>query len=52
MTCFKLEQVTEILKLWRTCSPQDLDMMECRTKLEALINAVKNGIEGSATTNQ
>lgn len=35
----------EVLNLWKKCAPNDLDMIEARTKVESLINAVKNGIE-------
>ncbi|CAL8138318.1 unnamed protein product [Orchesella dallaii] len=43
----KLEQANEVIRLWQKNSPRDLEMMECRTKLESLMVAVKNGIEAS-----
>jgi len=34
-----------MLTMWKGVSPNDLEMIECRTKIENLIQAVTQGIE-------
>ena len=42
---FQLSKVSDILRVWRLASPNNLEMIECRTKVEGLLEAVARGID-------